>query len=707
MTNIAHVRGLAKKAERLLTKDFFKFDRVYRAVNEAGQVVNQNLLLPILPFSQRNAIDTEERVGNAAGEIILGGKYRDRESLSVKLNDGTATELEGMKYRMQGHKFLVSGATSDMAYEAFGGFDLDDKVISDLAFLRDTNGNKRLASFVWRQPTGPQEFAIMFPHLDEDTLIRMLGSHNQFGERFQMLAGAVSDSISEERFHRIPSAKIGITATELNMLNEEEKIVKYVSLLSRNKSAAKQYIQGMDANSPQFFEKVEKAIFRILDVGSRDASGSTIGLQFSESSRNISIENILKHFSNSREIIDNDYRFINLPQIHDDIVKIASAGRFGTPRQLTPEIAEKLAEVDPKFGMQYRQSGFIKMFETKMSLNVDASDPVLQTIRGMLDSDESIRASLGDEFRGKTYNEIFETTRAALRNPSLSNENDVAYRIAGKLLQSNSINDEMKFQIEEAFNRSFNRQQFAAFGADDGLGIYVNKLGFATSLDMQREDAVQDIITRLQSSGVDNVDFMKERLASLRMNSIPVYTPEAAIDAAIAGGGGRFKVSGSVQDLYYAAQIFTSDSEGVLDEFTRGRAINQALSRMAVLRTDIGSSYPEEEFFDNLRKAYNLLDYDTDALIGKMRGFYRGLNNEKFTEGLQEVINDLLGVSREKFSAGLTDAGKAFESAAFSFMDVGAGSVGSAAVAGSAKDIRRNTFLSNYVRCRKVKKSGI
>lgn len=646
-------------------------------------------------------------MANAVGDTILGGRFKDRESIRIAMENGTATEMELMKYRMQGHKFLVSGSTADTLYEAFGGFDLDDKVIGDLSFLRDTNGNRRLASFVWRQPTGPQEFALMFPHLDEDTLIRMLGSENQFAERFQLLAGAVSDSISEQRFNRIPSIKAGATALELNSLNEEEKIIKYVSLLSRNKSAAKQYIEGMDTNNPQFFEKVEKAIFRILDVGNRDASGSTMGLQFSQSSRNISIQNILKHLPGASDILEDDFRFINLPEINEEVVRLAATGRFGTARQLTPEIAEKLAAVDPKFGMQYRQSGFIRMFETKMSLDADVNDPVLRTVRDILESNKSVRTSLGRGFGKKTSDQIFETTRAGLKNAASVSENDVAYRIAGKILQSDSIDDEIKFQIEEAFNKSFNRQQYAAFAAEDGLGIYVNKLGFASSLDMQRQDAISSIMERLNTSNAFDANDLQKRLSSLRINSIPVYTPEQAIDAAIAGGGGRLKIAGSAQELYAATQIFSSDSQGVLDEFTRNQAINKSLSRLAVVKT--GVDFGEEAVLNQFQTAFRELGHSEAQITQKIQALTAAYSNNKkgFSQQMQDLVTNLLDQSGSRLTAGDSIGAQKLEQIAFGFMDVGAASVGSAAVAGSAQDMRRVTCISNYVRCRKIKKNRV
>lgn len=81
---IQNIPGLLKRAERMLTRDFFKTDRQYVNITKAGTAVNDFLNLPILPFSQRNAIDTEVRVSNAGDEIILGGRFADRETIQVE-----------------------------------------------------------------------------------------------------------------------------------------------------------------------------------------------------------------------------------------------------------------------------------------------------------------------------------------------------------------------------------------------------------------------------------------------------------------------------------------------------------------------------------------------------------------------------------------------------------------------------------------------
>jgi len=287
--NPSNVKGLNERLVKFLQKQYLtdtrktvqassgnptrmhpKFGLVY------PEPVEQKRFTPRLPFAQRNSIDTEARVGMETGEMKIGTPESPAMK-NIMLEDGT--KIQGYNYRLAGHKQIVPNEAAERLYQAFGGFDLDDKVISDLHFIRDSSGARRLASFVWRQPTGPQEVALMLPKLDEGTLTRLLGSDTDFAERFQVLAGAASDLVSEHKLHRIPTAKVGITAMELDKLTREEKIIKYVSLMATgNRNQAKRYVEGMaDFNKQSFFDDVEKAIFTITDIGQTDELRKNVG----------------------------------------------------------------------------------------------------------------------------------------------------------------------------------------------------------------------------------------------------------------------------------------------------------------------------------------------------------------------------------------------------------------------------------------------
>jgi len=540
-TKIQNIPELLKTASNMLKQDHFRIFKQMDIVMPDGFRRDAYLNLPTLPFSQRNAIDTEERVSNSAGRMILGDLVDDRKKIRTQIDGIGEVDLDLFKFRLNEHKFLVSGSASNRLFEAFGGFDLDDKVISDLSFITDTSGARRLTSFVWRQPTGPQEFALMFPHLDEGTLQRLLGSHTLFAERFQELSAAVSDSVSEKKFGRIPTASSKITAEELNKLTQEEKILKYVSLIANNnKQEAKRYIQGMDQNAPEFFEKVEKAIFRITDVGTRMSEDVVMGLEYANELEGTSIEikDILRNLHGSDTVQEFDNRFITMQSIPQKILEKVQKGRFGTGLSMTAEEASQA-----RYGAQYRSSGFIKMFETKASLIED--DYMVRSISGLIDENQTLFANQNskqvlDNVRSTTIGKMKKgPTGAPLR--TLGNT-ETAYRFAGEILtdETGKYSSGLKMKVEQIINESLNRQQYAAFAAEDKLGIYVNKLGLATSIDSQRGEAMDSIFNKIAElkkagalpKGVD-IKAIKESLNDLSAKSVLVYSPESAIDAAL------------------------------------------------------------------------------------------------------------------------------------------------------------------------------
>jgi len=492
----------------------------------------------MLPFSQRNAIDTEERVSNSAGRMILGDLVDDRGKIRTNIDGVGEVDLDLFKFRLDKHKFLLSGSGANRLFDAFGGFDLDDKVISDLSFITDTSGARRLTAFVWRQPTGPQEYALMFPHLDEGTLERLLGSHTPFGERFQQLSAAVSDSISEKKFGKIPTAATKITAEELNQLTQEEKILKYVSLMANgNKEVAKGYVEGMDRNAPEFFEKVEKAIFRITDVGNKTSKGVVMGLEYGNEleGTNIGIKDILRNLHGSDTVQEVDYRFITIQSIPQKILEKVQKGRFGTQLSMTAEEAAQAG-----YGAQYRTSGFIKMFETKASL---IEDPyMVNSISGLIKENQTL-------FGGKNAKEILDNVKSTTmgkmkKGPTGAplrtlGDTETAYRLAGEILsdETGKYSLNLQLKVEQIINQALNRQQYAAFGADDTLGLYVNKLGLASSIDSQRGQGIDSILNKIAEfekapEGV-NIKNIKAALEELRVKSVLVYSPESAIDAAL------------------------------------------------------------------------------------------------------------------------------------------------------------------------------
>lgn len=573
--NAGNIRGLNARLVKFMQRDYLRGSKsidepILRGgnfdsfVDRSGRTVYKTkeriMNLPVMPFSQRNSIDTEGRVSTAYGKSVLGDEIS-----STRRVIGDDFDLNLFQFRLRDHKFIVPDAAAEKLYQAFGGFDLDDKVISDLHFIRDSSGARRLASFVWRQPTGPQEFALMFPHLDEGTLSRLLGSETQFAQRFQALASASSDLISEHVNKRIPNAKIGITAGELDQLTREEKIIKYVSLMANgNRSQAKKYVEGLDNyNSQGFFDEVERAIFKIIDIGQMDESNKQLmGLRLSERGEEIGLANILSRMGGGSEILRDetgqiiDDRLVNMPRLAQRIIQKAMSGRLGAVINLTKNEIDEMAADSPIFAAQYRQSSFFKLFESKLSVGSDFD--FVTDIRNLMPGNESILGASG------SVDEMFESIATQIKSSAggrYVSDTEVAYRIAGKLLKADMADEDTILQTRVSLANLFNRQQYQAFGADDGLGIYVNKLGFAASLENQRELAVQELEGMLARNDTDSglSSLIRQRLQRLKNATIAIYSPEGAIDPSLAGGGsGGLKAGGSIQDLIMSIRAYVA-----------------------------------------------------------------------------------------------------------------------------------------------------
>jgi len=152
--------------------------------------------------------------------------------------------------------------------DSWGGFDLDDHLIKNLHYIKDTEGNRRLASYVWRQPTGPQEAALMLPYLDDETLQVMLGGSDQagsniFGDKFRRAASAAAEALQEQKLNRLPTRALAMTADELDQFSRVEKILLYLSSIANGRMENAKSLKPLDVS----MEEVERMIFRVLDIG--------------------------------------------------------------------------------------------------------------------------------------------------------------------------------------------------------------------------------------------------------------------------------------------------------------------------------------------------------------------------------------------------------------------------------------------------------
>jgi hypothetical protein len=264
-----NIPELANQIVDISSREYYRgVAKTYQTIGKDGRQITESLSLPNLPFSHRSAIDTEFRYATAGQAPVIGEAGAQ---FSTKANIALAggQELDLFRYRFAGqggHKMIIGDRASAAGlgiYESAGGFDLDDKFITNLHYVTDSENNRRLVSFAWRQPTGPQEYAIMAPVLDDATIQRTFGSNNLMGDRFRRLTDAVSEEISIGRFGRVPSMANPASPEEIAKLTNEERIIKYInSLVHGNQKSANMY---KPLNVQQ--EEIEKAITSLLRVG--------------------------------------------------------------------------------------------------------------------------------------------------------------------------------------------------------------------------------------------------------------------------------------------------------------------------------------------------------------------------------------------------------------------------------------------------------
>lgn len=265
-TKVNDIPDIANRLIDVAQREAYR-DRKTYSMYVQGRVEQRPIYNIVLPQAQRSAVDTEGRVARGTGSRILGGS---EETTYSRFTTESGQDLSMFKYRYNDHKIIFpdQAATSMGLYEAGGGFDLDDKFITNLRYVKDSEGNRRLANFAWRQPTGPQEFALVSPYLDDDTIERMFGGDTQMGVKFRSLSNAASNQINTRTGFNLSSNLEGqLTAEGLELLDREDKIIKYLNALAYGqKNAARLYKQSAGDITQ---EELERAIFKLADLDRR------------------------------------------------------------------------------------------------------------------------------------------------------------------------------------------------------------------------------------------------------------------------------------------------------------------------------------------------------------------------------------------------------------------------------------------------------
>ena len=326
-----------------------------------------------MPYAQRQAIDTEGAMSRRGNAKVLGS---GRGTTFSRFTAESGDKLSLFKFRHVRHKMLIPDAASTSLglYEAGGGFDLDDKWITNLQSIKNSQGQRQLVAFAWRQPTGPQEFALMSPHLDEDTIMRMFGDETEMGDRFRRVSNSVSDMINKRTgFVLDISSDLSRQPSALSMeqLSKEEKIFKYLNSLAHGSINVAQRFKQSAGDITQ--EDLQRAIFKLVDlngqnIGVTEFTLDTIGGgQVSISNDDFARQYMGAPVGKGAEAIKNKY--LNIGATSDVIIKKAAMTKQGTMAALN--VDEILRSGDSGIISSYRQSTMTQIMKKSIALNVD------------------------------------------------------------------------------------------------------------------------------------------------------------------------------------------------------------------------------------------------------------------------------------------------------------------------------------------------
>jgi hypothetical protein len=428
------VNEIPEVANQLLNqaqRDAFRTGKTYKRF-VGGKVQDMPIFNYAMPYAQRQAIDTEGRVSRGVGSKVLG--VTDDTTFSRFMSE-SGDQLSLFKFRHVGHKMLVPdiASTSLGLYEAGGGFDLDDKWITNLQSIKNSEGVRKLASFAWRQPTGPQEFALMAPHLDEDTIMRMFGDETQMGEKFRRVSNSVSDMINNRTgFVLDLSSDLSGQPSALGMeqLSKEEKIFKYLNSLAHGSKEVAQKFKQSAGDITQ--EDLERAIFKLVDLNGEQ--GASVELFTGQAS--INVDDFAREYMGAGEggVKSVKSKYFNIGTTSDAIIKKAAMTKAGTMLALNAD--EILESGNTGLIASYRQSSLTQILKSSAS---PAEDKIFIN---------SIEKMYNSQMGAGSYKEAFDyvSSRSA---DTVMTPMDFAVRVSGRLYK-NSIQD----GLEEVTMRS-------------------------------------------------------------------------------------------------------------------------------------------------------------------------------------------------------------------------------------------------------------
>jgi hypothetical protein len=423
------VNEIPEVANQLLNqaqRDAFRTGKTYRKfVN--GKVQDMPIFNYAMPYAQRQAIDTEGRISRGVGSKVLG--VTDDTTFN-RFTSASGDELSLFKFRHVGHKMLIPDIASSSLglYEAGGGFDLDDKWITNLQSVKNSQGVRQLVSFAWRQPTGPQEFALLSPHLDEDTIMRMFGDETQMGQRFRGVSNAVSEMINDRTgFVLDLSSDLSGQPSALGMeqLSKEEKIFKYLNSLAHGQDDIARQFKQSAGDVTQ--EDLQRAIFKLVDLNGEGETGKVVNLFDGEVG--VNVDDFANEYmgAGGKGVSAIKHKFLNIGGTSESILKKAGSTSAGTMLKLNAD--EILESGDAGLIASYRQSNLTQIMRSSAAPKEDKI--FASAIEEMYDS----RVGAG------SYREAFNRISRESTDRSMT-PMEFAIRLSGRMYKSSLENGE-------------------------------------------------------------------------------------------------------------------------------------------------------------------------------------------------------------------------------------------------------------------------
>lgn len=311
-----------------------------------------------------------------------------------------------------------------------------------------------------------------------------------------------------------------------------------------------------------------------------------------------------------------DKDFLNVTELDQRLVSMLKPGQGGSLLTMTEEeIAEQLSK-GTAIGSQYRQSQFVKLFDANVAIAEDAK------------FNSEIFGIYEKRFGAGTY----EAAAARLRTASgrAMSDSEIAYRASAKLLgDAGTLGSESYNAAYDAIAKLHQRTALGGLGAENGLGSYVNTLGWSASTERQR----LDVLAKLEAEGyTDIANGMRSRL-------IPIFNPEAAIDPSL-GGSSTLSFGGSLEDMYESVRIFHAQAGGVLSEAEVRNAVNRSvytlLGGTAENRTAFSALYAE---FDKSQDAAQWAETFASSRSAHFAAFERLAADKSYTGRLTGLID--------------------------------------------------------------------